>query len=74
MTAHFESFVIGDLVYYFGFEVFEPAERHMGIIIGLPFDSHADNTYFVFWFTSSLTTRIHHDNIILVYDKTIRKS
>jgi hypothetical protein len=71
MPARYEkqSFAIGDLVYYFGFEVFEPPVRHMGVIIGIPEDAYAEDTYFVFWFESCLTTRIHHDNIILVYEK-----
>jgi len=66
-----QQFVVGDLVYYQGFDIFErhPAKRHMGIVVGDPSDAHAPHSYYVFWFDSSLTTRMHRDNMKLVYGK-----
>lgn len=68
-----QRFVIGDLVYYQGFDIFErhPAKRHMGIVIAGPGAVgavHAPHSYYVFWFESSLTTRMHRDNMKLVYE------
>ena len=65
-----QQFVVGDLVYYQGFDIFErhPAKRHMGIVVGDPSDAHAPHSYYVFWFDSSLTTRMHRDNMKLVYE------
>jgi hypothetical protein len=63
------EFVVGDLVYYQGFEIFEPRKRYIGVVIG--YDMHAAplQHYEVFWFDSGLTTSMYHDNIILVYEK-----
>ena len=63
------EFVIGDLVYYQGFEIFEPHKRYIGVVIG--YDMYAVGLlhYAVFWFDSNLTTSMYHDNIILVYEK-----
>ena len=64
-----EEFVVGDLVYYQGFEIFEPHKRYIGVVVGMPPDAYADHTYYVFWFDSRLTTRLYCDNITLVYEK-----
>ena len=64
-----KNFIIGDLVYYFGYQIFESDDKHMGIIVGEPEDDRVDNTYYVFWFESSLTTLVHCDNMILVYER-----
>jgi hypothetical protein len=65
-----QQFVAGDLVYYRGFDIFErqPREDYMGIVVGLATGAEASNTYHIFWFKSSLTTRMHCDNMILVYE------
>jgi hypothetical protein len=64
-----KEFVIGDLVFYQGFEIFEPHKRFIGVVVGVPDDGYADHTYYIFWFDSRLTTRLHCDNITLVYEK-----
>ncbi len=64
-----KHFIVGDLVYYFGHQIFENNDKHMGIIVAVPDEGHDDNTYYVFWFESSLTTRIHCDNMLLVYER-----
>ena len=65
------TFNDGDLVYYNGFEVFERPKQYIGIIIKQTFEEHYRGGlyYSVFWFDSGLTTRMHCDNIILVYDE-----
>jgi hypothetical protein len=63
------EFVTGDLVYYQGFEVFEPHKRYIGVVMGIPLSTYGDHMYYVFWFDSSLTTIIYCDNITLVYEK-----
>ena len=70
------TFNDGDLVYYNGFEVFEPQKQYIGIVIAQAFEDHYRGGlyYSVFWFDSNLTTRMHCDNIILVYGKDIRNS
>ena len=62
-------FDIGDLVYYQGFEIFEPHKRYIGVVVGCNMYAAGMLHYTVFWFDSSLTTSIYHDNIILVYEK-----
>ena len=66
MTNDF--FDIGDLVYYKGFEIFEPHKRYIGVVVG--YDMHAVGLmhYTVFWFDSSLTTSIYYANVELVYE------
>jgi hypothetical protein len=64
-----ELFDIGDLVYYQGFEIFEPRKRYIGIVVGCKMYAAGMLHYTVFWFDSSLTTSIYHDNITLVYEK-----
>jgi len=64
-----DLFDIGDLVYYRGFEVFEPPKRYIGLIVGHKMHAAGLLHYTVFWFDSGLTTSIYHDNIILVYDR-----
>ena len=65
---------IGALVYYRGFEVFEPHKRYIGVIMGHKMHAAGLLHYTVFWFDSGLTTSIYCDNIELVYGKDIRKS
>jgi hypothetical protein len=60
---------IGDLVYYQGFEIFEPRKRYVGVVIGHNMHAAGLMHYTVFWFDSRLTTVMYHDNIILVYEK-----
>jgi len=67
MTADFYD--IGDLVYYRGFEIFEPRKRYIGVIVGHSMHAAGLLHYTVFWFDSSLTTSIYCDNIVLVYEK-----
>jgi len=69
-----EIFNIGDLVYYRGFEIFEPPKRYIGVIVG--HDRYASGLihYTVFWFDSGLTTNTYYANIELVYGKDIRNS
>ena len=62
-------FDIGDLVYYQGFEIFEPHKRYIGVIMGHNMHAAGLLHYTVFWFDSSLTTSIYCDNIELVYEK-----
>ena len=69
-----EIYDIGDLVYYRGFEIFEPRKRYIGVIIGHSMYAVGLVHYTVFWFDSCLTTNIYHANVELVYDKTICKS
>ena len=64
-----DLFDIGDLVYYRGFEVFEPPKRYIGLIVGHKMHAAGLLHYTVFWFDSSLTTSIYCDNIELVYEK-----
>ena len=61
-------FDIGDLVYYQGFEIFEPHKRYIGVIMGHNMHAAGLLHYTVFWFDSSLTTSIYCDNIELVYE------
>jgi hypothetical protein len=65
-----DKFEIGDLVYYKGFNIF-PTEtesrQHMGIIIRRPEGMPHASSYLIYWFESSLTTRMHYDMITLVY-------
>ena len=65
------TFKDGDLVYYTGFEVFETHKQYIGIVVKQRFEEHYRGGlhYSVFWFDSGLTTRMHCDNIILVYEK-----
>ena len=65
---------IGDLVYYKGFEIFEPQKRYIGIIVGCNMYAAGLLHYTVFWFDSCLTTSIYYANIELVYGKDIRNS
>ena len=60
---------IGDLVYYRGFEIFEPHKRYIGVVMGHDMQGAGLMHYAVFWFDSSLTTIIYHDNIELVYEE-----
>jgi len=66
MTNDF--FDIGDLVYYKGFEIFEPQKRYIGLIVGHNMHAAGLMHYTVFWFDSGLTTSIYCDNIELVYE------
>ena len=70
MTEQFYD--IGVLVYYKGFEIFEPQKRYIGLIVGHNMYAAGLLHYTVFWFDSGLTTSIYCDNIELVYDKDIR--
>mgnify|MGYP003647208296 FL=1 len=65
---------IGDLVYYQGFEIFEPHKRYIGVVVGHNMYAAGLMHYTVFWFDSSLTTSIYCDNIELVYDKRLQDS
>ncbi len=60
-----QTYKVGDLVYYRGFNVFpnKPSRRYIGIVIALPDGQPHYSTYTIFWFDSGLTTRMHHDNI-----------
>ena len=64
-----ELFDVGDLVYYKGFEIFEPPKRYIGVVVGHNMHAAGLIHYAVFWFDSSLTTSIYCDNIELVYEK-----
>ena len=76
--VYYNDFEVGDLVYYNGFEIFEARKKYIGIVIehALKEDSYdpgrvADH-YNIFWFDSSLTTRMHYSNILKVYDEKVR--
>jgi len=69
-----DIFDIGDLVYYRGFEIFEPHKRYIGVVMGHKMHAVGLMHYTVFWFDSCLTTSIYYANVELVYDKTICKS
>ena len=61
----------GDLVYYNGFEVFEPHKKYIGVVLGQLYEDYYpenEDHYDVFWFDSRLTTRIHYANITKVYN------
>ena len=62
---------IGDLVYYNGFEVFEPRKKYIGVKVNQTFEEHycGEDHYNVFWFDSCLTTHVHYSNILKVYDE-----
>ena len=64
-----ELFDVGDLVYYKGFEIFEPQKRYIGVIVGHSMYAAGLIHYTVFWFDSCLTTRVHYSNILKVYDE-----
>ena len=63
---------IGDLVYYRGFEIFEPQKRYIGVVMGHKMYAVGLLHYTVFWFDSGLTTNIYCDTIELVYGKDIQ--
>ena len=63
-----ELYDIGDLVYYRGFEIFEPHKRYVGVVMGHSAHAAGLMHYKVFWFDSNLTTVIYCDNIELVYE------
>jgi len=70
-----DKFEIGDLVYYKGFNIFPtetPARLHMGIVVQCPLGMPHASSYLIFWFESSLTTRMHYDMITLVYDDKVK--
>jgi hypothetical protein len=69
--VYYNDFEVGDLVYYNGFEIFEPRKKYIGVVVGQTFEEHyrGEDHYNVFWFDSSLTTRMHYANILKVYDE-----
>ena len=67
-NSQVESFVIGDLVYFTGYNAIHEAERnHLGRVVGVGNQSRTFRTYEVIWLQSNLTVSVDAAHLKLAY-------
>ena len=67
-----ETFVIGDLVYFTGYEVENPPEAHrVGVVVGIPVDDPAFQVYQVLWAKSNVVVGVSAKHLELAYTKNV---
>ena len=67
-NSQVESYVVGDLVYFTGYDDLHKHEsNHLGIIISVGNQSKAFRRYEVFWLQSGITVTIGATHLELAY-------
>jgi hypothetical protein len=67
-----ETFVVGDLVYFTGYEVENPPEAHrVGVVVGVPTDDPLFQVYQVLWFKSNVVVGVSPKHLELAYTKNV---
>jgi hypothetical protein len=67
-----ETFVIGDLVYFTGYEVESPPEAHrVGVVVGVPTDDPSFQVYQVLWSKSKVIAGVSVKHLELAYTKNV---
>lgn len=60
--------MIGDLVYFTGYEVDNPPDAHrVGVVVGAPTDAAAFQVYQVLWFKSNVVVGVSVKHLELAY-------
>jgi hypothetical protein len=70
--SHVETFVIGDLVYFTGYEVDNPPLSHrVGVVVGALGDDPMFQAYQVLWFKSNVVEGVSAKHLELAYTKNV---
>ena len=71
-NSQVETFVVGDLVYFTGYEVENPPLAHkIGIVMSVGAAARAFRSYSVFWIHSGTTTAVDGKHLVLAYTRKI---
>jgi len=71
-NSQVEAFVVGDLVYFTGYEIENPPLAHkVGIVISIGGESRAFRSYSVFWIHSGTIIAVDGKHLVLAYTEKI---